>query len=88
MLHHMATILVSYDGHFESKMATKVQKSSDLGEIWFPSRFCSCELIFVIVFGIRSHVMILQIISYLVVIIIILSLLLLAVSLSDQILRD
>jgi hypothetical protein len=59
-----------------------------LGEIWFPSRFCSCELISVIVFGIRSHVMILQIISYLVVIIIILSLLLLAVSLSDQILRD
>ena len=31
--------LVSYGGHFESKMAAKIQKSSDLGEIWFPSRF-------------------------------------------------
>jgi hypothetical protein len=38
MLHHMATILVCYGGHFESKMAAKVQKSSDLDEIWFPSR--------------------------------------------------
>jgi hypothetical protein len=38
MLHHMATILIGYSGHFESKMATKVEKSSDLGEIWFPSR--------------------------------------------------
>ena len=38
MLHHMATILVCYGGHFESKMATKIQKSSDLGKIWFPSR--------------------------------------------------
>ena len=45
MLHHMATILVWYGGHFESKMATKIQKSSDLGKIWFPSRSCSCELI-------------------------------------------
>jgi hypothetical protein len=35
MLHHMATILVCYGGHFESKMATKIQKSSDLGKIWF-----------------------------------------------------
>jgi hypothetical protein len=48
MLHHMATILVCYDGHFESKMAAKIKKSSDLGQIWFPSRFCSCELIIVI----------------------------------------
>jgi hypothetical protein len=38
MLHHMATILVCYGGHFEPKMAAKMQKSSDLGEIWFPSR--------------------------------------------------
>jgi hypothetical protein len=30
MLHHMATILVCYGGHFESKMAAKIQKSSDL----------------------------------------------------------
>jgi hypothetical protein len=30
--------LVCYGGHFESKMAIKIQKSSDLGEIWFPSR--------------------------------------------------
>jgi hypothetical protein len=28
MLHHMATILVCYGGHFESKMAAKIQKSS------------------------------------------------------------
>jgi lysylphosphatidylglycerol synthetase-like protein (DUF2156 family) len=45
-----------------------------LGEIWLPSRFSSCELISFIVFGIGSHVMILQITSYLVIIIIILSL--------------
>jgi hypothetical protein len=25
MLHHMATILVCYSGHFESKMAAKIQ---------------------------------------------------------------
>jgi uncharacterized membrane protein len=31
-------------------MAAKIQKSSDLGKIWFPSRFCSCELISVIAF--------------------------------------
>ena len=37
--------LVWYSGHFESKMATKIQKSSDLGEIWFPSRFWCWELI-------------------------------------------
>ena len=37
--------LVCYGGHFESKMATKIQKSSDLGEIWFPSRFWCWELI-------------------------------------------
>jgi hypothetical protein len=35
---HMVTILVCYGGTFESKMATKIQKSSDLKEIWFPSR--------------------------------------------------
>ena len=32
-------------------MAAKIQKSSDLGKIWFPSRSWSCELIIVIVFG-------------------------------------
>jgi hypothetical protein len=26
MLHHMATILVCYGGHFEPKMAAKIQK--------------------------------------------------------------
>jgi hypothetical protein len=36
-------------------MATKIRKSSDLGKIWFSSRFCSCELISVIVFGIGIH---------------------------------
>ena len=55
MLHHTATILVCYGGHFESKMAAKIQKSSDLGKIWFPSRSWSCELIIVIVFRIVSH---------------------------------
>ena len=67
MLHHMRTILVCYGGHFESKMAAKIQKLSDLGKIWFPSRFCSCKLIIVIVFRIGSHIMIFQIISYLVI---------------------
>jgi hypothetical protein len=32
-------------GHFESKMAAKIPKSSDLGKIWFPSRLLCCELI-------------------------------------------
>jgi hypothetical protein len=73
MLHHMTTILVCYGGHFELKMAAKIQKSSDLGKICFPSSLCSCELIIVIVFGIGNHIMILQIISYLVIIILLLS---------------
>jgi hypothetical protein len=55
MLHHMATFLVSYGGHFESIMAAKIQKTSDLGKIWFPNRSWSCELIIVIVFGIGSY---------------------------------
>jgi hypothetical protein len=29
-------LLVCYGGHFECKMAAKIQKSSDLDEIWFP----------------------------------------------------
>jgi hypothetical protein len=29
-------------------MATKIQKSSDLGKIWFPSRLWCCELIFIV----------------------------------------
>ena len=39
MQHHMATILVCYadPDDFEPTMASKIQKSSDLGEIWFPS---------------------------------------------------
>ena len=73
MLHHMATILICYGGHFEFKMAAKIQKSSDLGQICFPSSLCSCELIIVIVFGIGNHIMILQIISYLVIILLLLS---------------
>jgi hypothetical protein len=32
------TISVCYGGHFESKMTTKIQKSSDLGEIWYYNR--------------------------------------------------
>ena len=48
MLHHMATMLVCYGGHFESKMATKIQKSSDLDEIWFQSRVWCCELISIV----------------------------------------
>ena len=35
MLHHIATISVCYGGHFESNMTAKIQKSSDLGEIWY-----------------------------------------------------
>jgi hypothetical protein len=30
--------LVCNGGHFESKMVAKIPKSSDLDEIWFPSR--------------------------------------------------
>ena len=48
MLHHMATILVCYGGHFEPKMAAKIQKSSDFGGIWFPSRLWCSELIFIV----------------------------------------
>ena len=29
-------------------MAAKIQKSSDLGKIWFPSRLWCCELIFIV----------------------------------------
>ena len=54
MLHHMATILVWYGGHFESKMATKIQKSSDLGKIWFPSRLWCCELISIVWFAMAA----------------------------------
>jgi hypothetical protein len=36
------------NSQLESKMATKIQKSSDLGEIWFPSRLWCCELISII----------------------------------------
>jgi hypothetical protein len=35
MLHHMATILVCYGGHFESKMAVKIQKSSNWAKFGF-----------------------------------------------------
>jgi hypothetical protein len=35
MLHHIATISVCYGGHFKSKMTAKIQKSSNLGEIWY-----------------------------------------------------
>jgi hypothetical protein len=40
--------LVCYGGHFESKMATKIKNSSDLDEIWFPSRFWCYELISIV----------------------------------------
>jgi hypothetical protein len=46
MLHHIATISVCYGGHFESKMTAKIQKSSDLGEIWYyyrHDRVKNCE---------------------------------------------
>jgi hypothetical protein len=43
--------LVCYGGHFESKMTAKIQKSSDLGKIWFPSRLWCCELISIIWFA-------------------------------------
>ena len=41
-------LLVCYGGHFESKMATKIQKASDWDEIWFPSRLRCCELISIV----------------------------------------
>jgi predicted transcriptional regulator len=34
MLQHMVPILVCYGGHYESKMAAKIQNSSDLRKIW------------------------------------------------------
>ena len=37
-MHHIAIISVCYGGHFESKMTAKIQKSSDLGEIWYYCR--------------------------------------------------
>ena len=40
--------LVCYGGHFVSKMAAKIQKSSDWDEIWFPSRLWCCELISIV----------------------------------------
>ena len=88
MLHHMTTILVCYGGHFEFKMAAKIQKSSDLVKICFPSSLCSCELIIVIVFGIGNHIMILQIISYLVIILLLSFFLSSVKSLSDTFLGD
>ena len=33
--HHMAAILDCHGGHFESKMAAKMQKWSDSHEIWY-----------------------------------------------------
>ena len=47
-------LLVCYGGHFESKMATKIQTSSDLGKIWFPSRLWCCELISIIWFAMAA----------------------------------
>ena len=35
-------------GHFEFKMAANIQKSSDLGEIWFPSILWSWEFIAIV----------------------------------------
>jgi len=35
-------------GYFESKMAAKIQKSSDWDEIWIPSRLWCCELISIV----------------------------------------
>ena len=35
MLHHMATMLVCYGSHFESKMVAKIKKSSDWANFGF-----------------------------------------------------
>ena len=35
MLHHMATILVCYGGHFESKMAVKIKNPPMLAKFGF-----------------------------------------------------
>jgi hypothetical protein len=59
MLHHMATMLVCYGCHFESKMADKIQKSSDLAKFGFQVDYDVA--IRYPLFG--SHVRILQIIS-------------------------
>ena len=40
--------LICNGGHFESKMVAKIPKSSDLDEIWFPSRLWCCELISIV----------------------------------------
>ena len=83
--------LVCYGGHFESKMATKIQKSSNLGKIWLPSRFFFLWIDIRHSFWNWESLMILQIISFLVIIIIffiIIILLLLRMNLSDQIIRD
>ena len=37
-----------YGGHFESKMVAKIQKSSGLAKILFPSRLWCCKLIFIV----------------------------------------
>ena len=42
--------LVCYGGHFESQISAKIQKSSDLDEMWFPSRLWCCELISIVDF--------------------------------------
>ena len=54
MLHHMATILLWYCGHFESTIAAKIQKSSDLAKVWFPSRLWCYELISIVWFAIAA----------------------------------
>ena len=63
MLHHIATISVCYGGHFESKMTAKIQKSSDLGEIWYYYRhdrvkkwalIISCYVFFLICLSVPS----------------------------------
>jgi hypothetical protein len=39
MLHHMAIILVCYGGHFESKMAAKIQNPPIWGKFGFQVDF-------------------------------------------------
>ena len=46
--------LVCYGGHFESILAAKLQKSSNLGELWLPSKLWCCELTSIVLFAMAA----------------------------------
>ena len=55
MLHHITTILFCYGNHFESKMAAKIQESSDLGKIWFMMLRIDMHCLGVMLWSFRSY---------------------------------